>query len=312
MTSGQSILELQDLIVALRSFSPKGDKTPIISCSIDPTQEGLARMQQFLVSIAGRVRPGDAQRIAGGLRESLGGQNVTIDGISPKTHFAQVLVEADYRMKLIGIGLEKPPVKIVSYVQRANPSDVARNAMQRWYFVPEYDSIRISPDGLAMELVGDGVKLIGENEMVSNSGTRSASGRVDRASDSFVKSFTHRYEELAREVPVYGQLRNLIDMAIAAAYVQENDLYGEVNWSMDVFGDESQIPTESYEAPRQVESAVNVIWKGNTLMTPIGGGVNIQPREALRNLLEDEDGKVEKAHEMIDVSKIDKSQWWWD
>ncbi|MEM7317103.1 MAG: DUF1598 domain-containing protein, partial [Planctomycetota bacterium] len=134
MNSGESILELQDLIVALRSFAPKGDKTPIISCSIDPTQEGLAQMQKFLQSIAGRVRPGDAQRIAKGLRESLGGQNVTIDGISPKTHFAQVLVEADYRMKLIGIGLEKPPVKIVSYVQRANPSDVARNAMQRWYF----------------------------------------------------------------------------------------------------------------------------------------------------------------------------------
>ena len=40
----------------------------------------------------------------------------------PKTHFAQVLVEADYRMKLIGIGLEQPPVRMVSYVDRANPA----------------------------------------------------------------------------------------------------------------------------------------------------------------------------------------------
>lgn len=48
----------------------------------------------------------DAQFIAAGLKENLGLQVVSIDGISPQTHFAQVLVEADYRMKLIGIGLE--------------------------------------------------------------------------------------------------------------------------------------------------------------------------------------------------------------
>jgi hypothetical protein len=74
-------------------------------------------MQQFLRQL-GPIVPGDAQRIALGLKESLGVQEVSIRGIAPTTHFAQVLVEADYRMKLIGIGLETPPVKIESYVSR--------------------------------------------------------------------------------------------------------------------------------------------------------------------------------------------------
>ncbi len=65
-------------------------------------------------------------------------QIITVGGISPKTHFAQVMVEADYRMKLIGIGLEVPPVHLTSYVARANPTQVAGNALQRWYFVPNY------------------------------------------------------------------------------------------------------------------------------------------------------------------------------
>ena len=52
------------------------------------------------------------------------------------------MVEADYRMKLIGIGLEKPPVRLVSYVDRAKPSDVGRNALQRWFFVPDYQCVR--------------------------------------------------------------------------------------------------------------------------------------------------------------------------
>ena len=75
------------------------------------------------------------------------------------------MVEADYRMKLIGIGLEKPPIRMVSYVDRANPAAVSRNAMQRWYFMPDYQCVRTADDGKAMELVGDGVKLVGENEV---------------------------------------------------------------------------------------------------------------------------------------------------
>ena len=82
------------------------------------------------------------------------------------------MVEADYRMKLIGIGLEEPPVRLTSYVDRANPAPVASNALQRWYFVPDYQCVRVSDDALAMQLVGDGVKLVGEDEVVSKDGKR--------------------------------------------------------------------------------------------------------------------------------------------
>ena len=84
------------------------------------------------------------------------------------------MVEADYRMKLIGIGLEQPPVRLKSYVARANPRQIARNALQRWYFVPDYQCVRVSDDALAMELVGEGVKLVGEDEVVAKDGSRAA------------------------------------------------------------------------------------------------------------------------------------------
>ena len=312
LTSGQSVMELQDLIVALRAFAPSGQSTSSIGCSIDPTQEGLQKMQQFLVDIAGRIQPGDADAVANGLQENLGEQVVSIDGISPKTHFAQVLVEADYRMKLIGIGLERPPVKIVSYVAKASPAAVAANAMERWYFVPEYEAVRVSEDAQAMELVGDSVKLIGENEKVSRDGGRASSGSVNRASQAFVHSFTKRYAELAKRVPVYGQLRNLIDMSIATAFMQEQDYFGAVNWDLGVFNDEEALPVETYQQPTSVESAVNVVWKGNTLMTPIGGGVSIHPKQALTydNLLEDEKGTVAKTY--ADVASEEATNWWWD
>ena len=134
-----------------------------------------------------------------GLKENLGLQNVRIEGMSTKTHFAQVLVEADYRMKLIGIGLEKPPVKIRSYVSRANPRSVSRNALQRWYFTPNYDCVRMSPDELAMELEGDGVQA--DQRRPDGAGRRRPRGRpgpIDLASQAFVKNFTEQVRRIGR------------------------------------------------------------------------------------------------------------------
>lgn len=314
IVTGRAVLELQDLIVAMRAYSPQGRKTNVISVSIDPTREGLQRMQQFLVSIAGRVRPNDATRIAQGLRDNLGLQTVSVRGISPKTHFAQVLVEADYRMKLIGIGLERPPVRIQSYVDRANPRDVSRNAMQRWFFTPNYECVKVSNDRLAMQLEGDGVKLVSEDEMVQGGGQRVRSGQVNRASKAFVNSFTSMYSQLSRKSPVYAQMRNLIDMSIAAAFIQQEDYYNRSGWNMDLFSNEERFAVETHNSPEHVETAVNVVWKGNTLMTPVGGGVNVQPRLALAEdrLLYDEGGQLQTLRAETPIDKLAADQWWWD
>ena len=112
--TGQPTMELQDLIVALRAFPPGQNSGSLVHCSIDATPEGLQRMQQFLSRVGRQIQPNDEQYIVEGLRESLGLQMITLGGISSKTHFAQVMVEADYRMKLIGIGLEPAPARIRS------------------------------------------------------------------------------------------------------------------------------------------------------------------------------------------------------
>lgn len=314
VTSGRAVLELQDLIVALRSFGPAGKKANTVGVSIDPTQEGLQRMQQYMIKAAPALNPRNTKQFVAGLQQSLGKQVVSVSGISPKTHFAQVLVEADYRMKLIGIGLEKPPVDIRTYIGAAVPSSVNRNAMARWYFTPNYECVRVSEDNLAMQLVGDGVKLVGADELVQADGTRVGNGVVDRASKTFQQSFTAKYPQLASQVPVYAQMRNLIDMLIVAAYIQDKDYYTQASWDLGLLGDEKILSVEVYPEPKTVDTAVNAVWKGNSLMTPIGGGVEIQPLTALssQNLLKDEDNVVRKIHERTSVTGLQANQWWWD
>ena len=313
LDSGQPTLELQDLIVALRTFAPDSEDAPIVGVSIDPTQEGLQRMQQFMSNL-GNVQPSDAHRIAAGLRTSLGLQDVIVRGVAADTHFAQVLVEADYRMKLIGIGLEQPPVKMTTYIDKAKPSSVSRNAMKRWYFVPDYERVRVTDDEMAMEMAGEGVKLIGEDEVVDAKGRRAATRQADRASRLFTQSFTRVYPKMAMASPIWAQMRNLIDMSVAAAFIRKQGFHEKAQWDMPIFRDEEAYPVRTYNTPVTVETAVNVRWKGSTLMTPVGGGVRIEATLALeeQNLQLDDKGAVKKVQDSIKPAVLDHGRWWWD
>lgn len=315
LVTSRPVLELQDLVVALRAFAPGKDERGVVGCSIDPTPEGLARMQKFLREIRPHVTPNDAQLIVDGLHTSLGLQKVSILGVSPATHFAQVMLEADYRMKLIGIGAEYPGVKkMKSFVDLANPSQISASALQRWWFVPDYKCVRVSEDHLAMALEGEGVKLVGEDEVVGTNGQRTAQGHSGRASQMFTHGFTQKYPELSRRKPIYAQLRNLVDMSIAAAHILREDYYGKAGWNMEVFGDENLFPVEVYQVPAEVDTVVTSAWKGSRLVTPVGGGVRIEAPQALEptNVLADEGGKVNQARHETVLDGLQPGQWWWD
>ena len=103
-------------------------------------------------------------------------------------------------------------------------------------------------------------------------------------------------------------------MLIASAYIHEQDMYSQSNWDLGVFADEEGYPVENYMAPERVETAVNAVWKGRTLMTPIGGGVSIRPKDALSsdNITVEEDGKLAESHKGVSLNKLTPGQWWWD
>jgi hypothetical protein len=313
METGLPTCQLQNLLVALRAYPPGKQGADLVGCSIDPTAEGLRRMQDYLRRVRPRS-PADGPAIAKGLCESLGMQNISVLGVPADTQFAHIMVEADYRMKLIGIGLEKPAVAFKNYVERASAAQVSQNAMQRWYFVPDYQCVRMSEDRLAMELVGEGVKLIGEDELVTGEGQRQKNTKVNLASKAFVETFTKKYPELAAQSPVFAQLRVLIDMLVVAAHIQQEDYYGKARWQPKTLLDEEKLPVRVVNPAKQVETAANAIMKGNRLLTPVGGGVEIRAREAFdsKNRLRDDGGRVQSQRAEVSPKGLAKGQWWWD
>ena len=76
--------------------------------------------------------------------------------------------------------------------------------------------------------------------------------RGNPASQAFVNAFTKVYPKLAERSPVYAQLRNCIDLAVAAAYIRDQDFYGLAKWQPSVFDDEQAYPVETLNPPKQV------------------------------------------------------------
>ena len=151
------------------------------------------------------------------------------------------------------------------------------------------------------------------NERVAAGGRRQVSGKVNRASQAFCRDFTEKFPEIAERVRVYAELRQLIDVAIAAAYIHQQDFYGQADWQLGALGNEAQLSVETYTVPENVETAVNAIWRGSTLMTPLGGGIHMQPRKALskEHLIAD-DGKNNLVKQSAGPENLADGQWWWD
>ena len=314
--SGLPTLQLADLAVALRAYPAEGKPTGMIGCSIDPSQDGLAALQSFLQSEQSPnvTDAGQLNRYADGIYNAIGLQEVKFWGVSPKTHFAATLVAADYRMKLIGIGLEPAPVKMTTYIEKSNPNAMAQNALVRWFFQPDYQCVVKAGDNLAIALRGDGVNLVGEDELVTADGKRVSNGRSNRATKLYAKSFTDQFSKIAKIVPVYASLRNLIDMSVVAAWLQKEDVYGKTGWKADFLTSEASYPLETAPAIEKAEPAVNIVAHGqNTVSFPTGGGVLIEPVNALspENLQADKGGEVAKAHEAVGGT-IPEGVWWWD
>ena len=65
---------------------------------------------------AARRRRSAARHWLEQFRSQVGKQDIEVYGLDPRTRAARILVEADYRMKLVGMGLEEGVPGVTSYL----------------------------------------------------------------------------------------------------------------------------------------------------------------------------------------------------
>ena len=127
-------------------------------------------------------------------RGDLGRQNRTVTASTAATRVGRVLVEADYRMKLVGVGLEDGVMGCPSYLSMIQVGKDGQEApllrVLRWWFTLNYNSIQATRDHDGFELRGQGVKVLSENELLTQTGQRVHTGDSDVLNAEFAHNFT--------------------------------------------------------------------------------------------------------------------------
>jgi hypothetical protein len=320
--TGRPVVRLDDLVVVFRHMLSGPDAR--FGCLITPRQQGLARLQKYLQQPAPKfASTRDRQQWTARLREQLGRQDIEIYGLDPRTRAAHVMIEADYRMKLIGMGLEEGVPGVKSYldsIQIPPGGSPPPMSVLRWWFTLDYESVTADQDRRAFAIEGPGVKVESENERLTAEGKRVHTGQSDELNRLFAHSFTAHLEPLAQKYPIYAELRNLCDLALVGTLLREEALPEKINWHMTLFGDAQAYPLRLGPSPKEVESVINLRViddpVGKRLHTVVGvsGGVAVRPTAFVRGdaLQVETDGVVSGIRSQAAPRQLNEEPWWWD
>jgi hypothetical protein len=300
--SGLPVMLLDDLVVALRSaFDPR---PTVISCSIDPSPEGIQRMTAY----TRRLRNiGNPELAAKGIEQQLGPQQVSVTGVPDSSHYARVMVAADYRMKRIGMSLERAPVAgLPGFMDLMRSGSAMKNMLPRWWLAPDYQPLVRDADGLAWHIRGSSVKAMAEADFLGDGGVQRGAGRADPLSQKWADIMTDRYQDLSKADPVFGQLRNCMDLAVVGALLAKQNLLQRANLSLPMLlSNQDGYVAMALNAPRQVPTQAKPV-RRNRGWLMAAGGVQINPWEIVdRN----EEGVVPET--VQSYAALEKSAQWW-
>ena len=174
VVTGRPVMLLDDLLVALQTAQAAARGG--INCSIDPTPEGLARLQQVSAALEGSR---DAQLVASRMEEALGMQRISVHGVPDTSHFARVLVAADYRMKRLGMNFEPLAGPRSAQLLADGPGQYPQRPDRRGSgWSRSTRPCCATPTGLAYELRGSGVKAMTEEDFLAANGNMQHSGKA--------------------------------------------------------------------------------------------------------------------------------------
>lgn len=312
--TGEAVVRLDDLAEALRRSPTAPDQ--VFGCAITPRQQNLADAQAFLDLHRDKpVAKANQAAWLEQLRTTVGPQDVEVFGIAPDSRAARVLVEADRHMKLVGMGIEPGVLGVEGYLDSLRGAKkVPPMNVLRWWFALSYKQITQTGDGGGYELVGPGAKVLSENELLTLRGERTHTGQSDELTQRFAMSFSQHFAALCRRYPVYGELRNVLDLAVVATLINTQGLADRAGWEAGLLASPQRLPLPRYQPASAVESVVNhrVVDK-RSFVAGVSGGVWVDAQEAISQRV---DRQVEDYSRLTDTrdraTTAHTGGWWWD
>jgi hypothetical protein len=285
----------------------------MIGCSIDPVPERLAALQRYVAANSGPVLPNQAVGRFRQMTQVLGMHDVRVMGVPAETHFGQLLVEADYRMKLMALNLEDPRIR--GFQSQLELLRAQGNAYQRFWFIPLYEPFQTTEDRTAFQFSGQRAQLLSQEEYTNHKGERTAAPSTRVSTQQFAKGFTDKFPEIAEAMPVFAQMQNLFDLAVLAALIKKERLDERVHWDKSLFLDAEGIPVPTGPPPKQVAAVFNYKKARRGMMIALlSGGVLIHPLQTVRDaeFQVDPAARLDGIRGLAGAGAGGADVWWWD
>ena len=271
--SGMPVLKLEDLIVALKSVNAAREGQGI-SVSIDPTEQGVQRYNQFVSTLKGLN-----ENIIKQAESVMGQHTISLTGVPADSRYAQILVAADYKMKRLSMGLEQSPISkfpsILEMAQQKDASNIGQMAPRFWMEC-SYEPMAKSEDGNIWQLRGQGVKTMTEEQVVTRNGEFKKSDKVNKFAEQWASNMTERFDELSAAEPVFRELRNVMDMSVVAALIAKEGLLQKAGLSLsNLDGSNEQVSLPSWQTPKTVPTSCSFIRTSKNWIVTASGGVQV-------------------------------------
>lgn len=255
----QPELQFEDFVVALRAAHGRYYETrsgttyrtaPLIS--IDPDPAVLQALRKLDVT-----NPAGKQRFADMCRSP---QTVRVEGMPRNTRLAKVLVDADYRMKMVSQGTVVLPIsspfpghhtaQLAAWRAAANrgETNVGQGWNTRYWFEAGRFNYQGSSEADIAFLDGDTVffdsaevVLHDEDQRLQAQGL-SASGNVNPTSRAFTCAWTRRMEDVYRAEPIWRHMHSIYRHFAVARVMVDRKAFARVGFSGDFLLDRYTIP----------------------------------------------------------------------
>jgi len=311
----EPVLQLDDFVTVFRALGPEGEGA--FGCSIVPRKDSMKKLHEFSEASNNSKSAAGLRRFVAQLENVLGMQDVEVFGIPANSRVGTVMVDADYRLKLIGIDKMNNVASIPSYfdvlplAMQKNPQST--NAL-RWWLTMQYGSLLHSEDRNVFQILDSSVRCRSENEMIDALGNRNHTGQSDPANRLFADAFTAKYDELAKEDKSFADLRNIFDLTLVAALIRSEKLDEKAGWINSSFAQNGQYHPATYDAAVEVPTVANHrTYRGRDIVIQVAGGV----RADIGSILKKEgffkmQPRLESVSKKARAPKLPQGRWWWD
>ena len=207
------------------------------------------------------------------------------------------------------MGLDPAPITgLPSYMSMLRGGRGTGISMPRWWLEPNYQPLLRSPDGLAWELRGASVKAMTEEEFITAAGNKQRAARPNPTAQRWADNMTEKYDELALADPIFGQLRNCMDLAVVGALIVKERLTEKAGYSMPMLLDPVDLKVVTFPAPKQIDSVASVVKKGSSWVISASGGISLNSWFVADKVAQSDAPATVRAKAAAD----ENTNWWWN